>query len=150
MVASKFARVARKTFGNFTGIQVECKTDSRSGAYCSMVIMSLLCLPLELPSGAPARLYGLDSFVSKLPDYLSYCMSPVLPMKTRKLTKTLGQTYEGGISGSPDTEAHGAYAFCALACLCILGPPHDTIPRCAPFPFFSSETTKLMRLSQQS
>lgn len=40
-----------------------------------------------------------------------------------------GQTYEGGVSGAPQTEAHGAYAFCVLACLCILGPPHEIIPK---------------------
>lgn len=40
-----------------------------------------------------------------------------------------GQTYEGGISGKPDAEAHGAYAFCALACLCILGEPQEMIPQ---------------------
>ncbi|KAL8697474.1 MAG: hypothetical protein Q9224_002291 [Gallowayella concinna] len=43
--------------------------------------------------------------------------------------KMSGQTFEGGISGSPQTEAHGAYAFCALACLSILGPPREMIPR---------------------
>ncbi|KAL8777253.1 MAG: hypothetical protein Q9213_007946 [Squamulea squamosa] len=42
--------------------------------------------------------------------------------------KMSGQTFEGGISGSPQTEAHGAYAFCALACLSILGPPQEIIP----------------------
>ena len=40
-----------------------------------------------------------------------------------------GQTYEGGIAGSPGTEAHGAYAFCALACLCILGRPRDMLSK---------------------
>lgn len=40
-----------------------------------------------------------------------------------------GQTFEGGISGQPDGEAHGAYAFCALGCLSILGVPEDIIPR---------------------
>lgn len=30
------------------------------------------------------------------------------------------QTYEGGFSGSPGHEAHGGYAFCALAALCLL------------------------------
>ena len=40
-----------------------------------------------------------------------------------------GQTFEGGISGRPDAEAHGAYAFCALACLCILGEPQTIIPQ---------------------
>lgn len=43
--------------------------------------------------------------------------------------RVVGQTYEGGISASPGTEAHGAYAFCALACLSILGPPQKMIPR---------------------
>ena len=38
-----------------------------------------------------------------------------------------GQTYEGGISATPGTEAHGAYAFCALACACILGNPRRVI-----------------------
>lgn len=47
----------------------------------------------------------------------------------RRTKLALGQTYEGGISGSPQTEAHGAYAFCALACLSILGPPHEIIPK---------------------
>lgn len=45
----------------------------------------------------------------------------------RGLTLCPGQTFEGGISGAPDTEAHGAYAFCALACLSILGPPQEYI-----------------------
>jgi protein farnesyltransferase subunit beta len=39
------------------------------------------------------------------------------------------QTYEGGIAASPGGEAHGSYAFCALACLCLMGPPADTIKR---------------------
>ncbi|KAL8689863.1 MAG: hypothetical protein Q9218_004562 [Villophora microphyllina] len=47
-------------------------------------------------------------------------------------------TYEGGVSASPQTEAHGAYAFCALACLGILGPPHDIIPRYLDVPLLVS------------
>lgn len=43
-----------------------------------------------------------------------------------------GQTFEGGISGQPNAEAHGAYAFCALGCLAILDAPHRIIPRYAP------------------
>ncbi|KAL8948562.1 MAG: hypothetical protein Q9222_005258 [Ikaeria aurantiellina] len=57
-----------------------------------------------------ARKAGLESFMDGLPEYMSRC-----------------QTFEGGISGSPQTEAHGAYAFCALACLSILGAPHVMI-----------------------
>ncbi|KAI9814630.1 MAG: CAAX farnesyltransferase (FTase) subunit beta [Pycnora praestabilis] len=82
------------------------------GAYCSMVIISLLNLPLDLPASSSARVNQHDTFVSGLPEYLSRC-----------------QTFEGGIAGSPGTEAHGAYAFCALACLCIIGEPHEMIPR---------------------
>lgn len=51
------------------------------------------------------------------------------PESSAKLIPRLGQTFEGGISGRPQTEAHGAYAYLALACLCILGPPHEMIPK---------------------
>ena len=77
-----------------------------------MVMISLLALPLELPPDAPARRAGLETFVDELPEYFSRC-----------------QTFEGGISGAPQTEAHGAYAFCALAGLSILGPPQEMIPK---------------------
>ncbi|KAK7207087.1 terpenoid cyclases/protein prenyltransferase alpha-alpha toroid [Myxozyma melibiosi] len=39
------------------------------------------------------------------------------------------QTYEGGIGGAPDNEAHGGYAFCGLAALCLLGNPIETVPK---------------------
>jgi protein farnesyltransferase subunit beta len=36
------------------------------------------------------------------------------------------QTFEGGIAGTPTSaEAHGGYAFCILAALCVLHPPTD-------------------------
>ena len=83
------------------------------GAYCAMTIISLLSLPPDLPPGAPARASGLRTFVDNLPEYLSRC-----------------QSFEGGLSGSPHiAEAHGGYAFCALACLCILGPPQKMLPQ---------------------
>lgn len=31
------------------------------------------------------------------------------------------QTYEGGIGGAPDLEAHGGYTFCGIAALTLLG-----------------------------
>lgn len=31
------------------------------------------------------------------------------------------QTYEGGIGGAPDIEAHGGYTFCGIAALALLG-----------------------------
>ncbi|KAL9126442.1 MAG: hypothetical protein Q9217_004513 [Psora testacea] len=76
---------------------------------------------VELPPDAPARAEGLATFVDGLPEYLSRC-----------------QTFEGGISGAPQTEAHGAYAFCALACLCILGPPHEMLLRYIDMPLLVS------------
>ncbi|KAI4249892.1 MAG: hypothetical protein LQ352_005498 [Teloschistes flavicans] len=56
------------------------------------------------------------------------------------------QTYEGGVSSSPQTEAHGAYAFCALACLSILGPPHDMIPRYHKLQDYGDGTTLTSRI----
>ena len=85
------------------------------GAYCALVIISLLEIPLDLPLESAARQAGLTTFSDGLPEYLSRC-----------------QTYEGGISGAPQTEAHGAYAYCVLASLCILGPPEVMLPRLVP------------------
>lgn len=94
-----------------------------------MVVHSLLNLPLELPPDAEARQHGLETFTSGLSEYLSRCKSfASLNCRTR-LIWTAGQTYEGGISGSPGSEAHGAYTFCALACLCLMGPPEVMVSR---------------------
>ncbi|TKX23315.1 putative protein farnesyltransferase subunit beta [Elsinoe australis] len=82
------------------------------GAYCSMTVIALLNLPLELPPDAPARKAGLTSFLDKVGDWVGRC-----------------QTFEGGIGGAPDNEAHGAYAFCGLACLSIIDAPHRSIPK---------------------
>lgn len=78
-------------------------------SYCALVAITLLDLPWTLPTDAPARRLGLTDFRQGLGEYLSRC-----------------QSYEGGISASPHNEAHASYAFCALATLCILGPPQDT------------------------
>lgn len=81
------------------------------GAYCAVVIISLLGLPLNLTSESPA--YSPDGDLFKgIPDYVRKC-----------------QTFEGGLSGQPDVEAHGGYAFCALGCLSILDSPDRIIPR---------------------
>jgi protein farnesyltransferase subunit beta len=77
-----------------------------------MTIISLLNLPLQLPPGSPARVNGDETFVTGLPEWISQC-----------------QTYEGGIGSAPGNEAHSAYAFCGLACLCIIGPPAEAIPK---------------------
>ena len=80
------------------------------GAFCALVVMSLLNLPLDLPPDAPARAHGMTTFLDKLGDWVSRC-----------------QNFEGGISAAPGNEAHGAYAFCGLGCLSIMGPPKETL-----------------------
>jgi protein farnesyltransferase subunit beta len=95
-----------------------------------MVVHALLNLPLALPAEAEARQYGLETFTDGLPEYLSRCKwRPLLSFLVVVDGENAGQTYEGGISGSPGTEAHGAYAFCALACLCLVGRPDVVVPR---------------------
>jgi protein farnesyltransferase subunit beta len=76
-----------------------------------MTIISLLNLPMELPADSPAQLTGSETFLTNLKTWISRC-----------------QTYEGGIGGAPSNEAHGAYAFCALACLSIIDAPQKSIP----------------------
>ncbi|KAF2493244.1 terpenoid cyclases/Protein prenyltransferase [Lophium mytilinum] len=80
------------------------------GAFCAMVIVALLNLPLELPPTSPARIKGDETFLTKLPEWISRC-----------------QTFEGGIGAAPTNEAHGAYAFCALGCLALLGSPEEML-----------------------
>lgn len=91
-----------------------------------MVMIALLDIPLELPPDAPARSAGLSHFTSGLPEYLARCR-----LSRDNVGDTLadvsGQTYEGGFSGSPGTEAHGAYTYCAVACLCIMGHPRTML-----------------------
>lgn len=99
------------------------------GAYCTMTIIVLLAIPLDLPPNAPARASGFTSFLDGLPEYLSRCKVSCSNLCAIYQFEKSGQTFEGGVSGAPQTEAHGAYAFCVLACLCILGPPHEIIPK---------------------
>ncbi|TVY24793.1 Protein farnesyltransferase subunit beta [Lachnellula hyalina] len=91
------------------------------GAYIAVVIMTLLDLPLELPRESPAWSREGSTFLTGLPEWVGRC-----------------QTFEGGISTKPDAEAHGAYAFCALACLCIIGDPHVIIPKYLDVPLLIS------------
>jgi protein farnesyltransferase subunit beta len=86
------------------------------GAYCAMVTISLLNLPSELPTPIPTNDGVLTTFQQGLDDYLARC-----------------QTYEGGISGSPGNEAHGAYAFCAIACLSLMNEQQQAL-RCLDLP----------------
>lgn len=112
------------------------------GAFCALVIMSLLALPMELPDDAPARAHGLTSFMDNLGDWISQC-----------------QSFDGGISAAPGNEAHGAYAFCGLGALSIMGPPATTLQKhldmarlvhwlsarqCAPEGGYNGRTNKLV------
>ncbi|KAF2264712.1 terpenoid cyclases/Protein prenyltransferase [Lojkania enalia] len=112
------------------------------GAFCALVTLSLLTLPLELPPDAPARKHGLTSFTDRLGEWIGKC-----------------QTFEGGISAAPTNEAHGAYAFCGLGCLSIMGPPKETVNQyldvphlvqwlsyrqCAPEGGYNGRTNKLV------
>jgi protein farnesyltransferase subunit beta len=80
------------------------------GAYCAMVVISLLNLPSELPTPIHTEAGVLTTFQHGLEDYLAKC-----------------QTFEGGISGAPGNEAHGAYAFCAIACLFLMNEPQNAL-----------------------
>lgn len=112
------------------------------GAYCALIVLSLLNIPLELPPDAPARKQGLTSFLDNLGSWIGRC-----------------QAFDGGISAAPGNEAHGAYAFCGLGALAILGPPRETLnkyldmPRllhwlsarqCAPEGGYNGRTNKLV------
>jgi len=81
------------------------------GAYCAFIIITILNLPLELPSSSPARQAGLKTFDDGLGEYI------------RSL-----QTYEGGIGATPGDEAHGAYAYLAMGCLSMIDAPYKIIP----------------------
>lgn len=111
-----------------------------------MVMISLLQLPLELAPGSPARMTDTDTFLTGLPEYLLRC-TWVQFDRVARAEEMIGQTFEGGISGAPGNEAHGAYAFCALACLSIIGHPRETITKSvlSPRSVTSISTTSLHR-----
>jgi hypothetical protein len=44
-----------------------------SGAYCAAVIISLLNLPLELPSDSPAKVHETDTLFTRIPEYIRRC-----------------------------------------------------------------------------
>lgn len=71
------------------------------GVYCALTLITLLRLPTTGGLLAGTR------------EYLGRC-----------------QTYEGGFGATPaGNEAHGGYAFCALAALCMLGEPREVLNR---------------------
>lgn len=81
--------------GSFS-VAVGGEADVR-GVYCALTVVSLLQLPTH------------GRLLARTGEYLLSC-----------------QTYEGGFAASPGgNEAHGGYAFCALAALAILYPPAE-------------------------
>lgn len=146
-----YKTINRKTLWHFLGRMkqadggftiAEGGEEDIRGAFCAVVILSLLNLPLNLPFDAPARKHGLTSFTDGLGDWVSRC-----------------QSWDGGISAAPGNEAHGAYAFCGLGCLAIIGPPKETLPKylnvpllinwlssrqCAPEGGYNGRTNKLV------
>jgi protein farnesyltransferase subunit beta len=74
MEVSRFLWVARKTCGIPSPLMFTlCIVDNSSGAYCAMVLISLLDLPIDLPSTSAAKLEDEDTLVTRLPEYLSGC-----------------------------------------------------------------------------
>lgn len=79
-------------------VAVNGESDVR-GAYCALSIITLLALPTT------------GGLLKGTREYLSRC-----------------QTFEGGFGATPGgNEAHGGYAFCALAGLCMLGDPREVL-----------------------
>lgn len=74
-------------------MHVDGEIDVR-GAYCAVAIAKLVNISLE----EEQRLFA------KTIDWIVQC-----------------QTYEGGLGGVPDQEAHGGYTFCGIATLALLG-----------------------------
>lgn len=110
---------------------------SSRGAYCAAVTISLLNIPLDLPTDSAAYSAGHTDLLSGLGEWISRCEYLLAPLRSCTSHSHLrGQTYEGGVSAKPGTEAHGAYAFCALGCLSILDSPHRAVPRYVSFFFF--------------
>lgn len=119
--ADSYDSINRKTMWQFLGrmkqadggfTMCEGGEEDIRGAFCALVVLSLLNIPMELPQDAPARKAGLTTFSDGLGEWVSLC-----------------QSWDGGISAAPGNEAHGAYAFCGLGCLSILGPPNQTLPK---------------------
>lgn len=82
------------------------------GAYCAMIAVSLLNLPLSLTHDCEAAKQKGATLITGLGAWIGRC-----------------QSYEGGIGGNPGTEAHGAYTFLGIACLCLLDAPRISIPK---------------------
>lgn len=89
---------------------------------------------VDLPAGAGVGLGGIrvskDGEVDTRGAYTALSVASLLGTLTPELSAGVGtwlarcQTYEGGLGGEPDTEAHGGYAFCGLAAAVLVGEQH--------------------------
>ncbi len=85
-------------------------------------------LSMKTPSGG-FRMHD-DGEVDVRGTYTVVAIAALLNLLTVELTDGVAeftvscQTYEGGFGGEPGNEAHGGYAFCAVAALQILGKLH--------------------------
>lgn len=86
-------------------------------------------LKLKQPNGGFVMHEGGECDVRAV--YCALTISSLLGVLDEKLTENVGsflarcQSFEGGFAGAPDMEAHGGYAFCSLASLCLIYPPHE-------------------------
>ena len=99
------------------------------GVYCALTLISLLGLPTELTPDDVARLKRQSEEIQQGKRTGGWGHDPkfapgnLLDGTAEYLRRC--QTYEGGIAGAPGgMEAHGGYAFCALAGLSLIGEPH--------------------------
>ncbi|KAF3307868.1 CAAX farnesyltransferase (FTase) subunit beta [Orbilia oligospora] len=83
--------------------------DVRAG-YCALVVLALLGYNQEELQGDPSL--GELPLLDGVAEYFKSC-----------------QTWEGGIGAKPNAEAHGGYAFCVLAALCLLGDPEEALSK---------------------
>jgi protein farnesyltransferase subunit beta len=80
-----------------------------------------------------ALLFFWDNDNKHAASYTIFCVAKLLNILTPTLAGPLSisfiascQTYEGGFGGEPFTEAHGGYAYCAVAALELVGQLNDT------------------------
>ncbi|RPB26517.1 terpenoid cyclases/Protein prenyltransferase [Terfezia boudieri ATCC MYA-4762] len=98
------------------------------GVYCALTLISLLGLPTELAPDDVARLKRQSEEIQQGKRTGGWGHDPKL-VPGNLLDGTAEylhrcQTYEGGVAGGPGgMEAHGGYAFCALAALSLMGEP---------------------------
>lgn len=90
-------------------------------AYTVMLFVALLDLPLDLSDKCEARRkHGMRNLTDGLGEWVGRCQS----------------SWEGVIAEKPGREAHGAYAFCGLTALCLLGELRETVNRFLDMPAF--------------